>query len=180
MVYKCYIGHCEVIGKGEAYISSTIEFHLFKYFLEEESWLSLEGRQFLPTWLCSWLNNSVMWPLLCEKWRWVLLWERAGRTTFFPGWKPHTSFWISWLGREEGVGPCWDYGVHGSISMPPPRPSCISMALDPVVQIQPPLLWEVQVRSSESELEGYQQGLGPLPMLAHTAIGVGGRQEREW
>lgn len=55
MVYKCYIGNCEVIGKGEAYISRAIEFHLFRAFLEEESWLSLEGRQFLPTWLCCWL-----------------------------------------------------------------------------------------------------------------------------
>lgn len=49
MVYKCSIGNCEVIGKDEAYISSAIEFHLFRAFLEEESWLSLEGRQFLPT-----------------------------------------------------------------------------------------------------------------------------------
>lgn len=48
MVYKYYIGHCEVIGKGEAYISSTIELHVFKYFLEEESWLSPEGGSSFP------------------------------------------------------------------------------------------------------------------------------------
>lgn len=180
MVYKCYIGHCEVIGKGEAYISSTIEFHLFKYFLEEESWLSKEGRQFLPTWLCScWIIEYC--GHCCVRSDGGFYCERElGEPLFFPAWKPHTSSWISWLERVEGVGPCWDCGSMGLSVCPPKSILYFNGPCGPNTASTPVKSPSGKFREWVRSWRVTNRDWSLCHMLAHTAIGVGGRQEREW
>lgn len=176
IVYKCYIGNCEVIGKGEAYGSSAIEFRLFRAFLEEESWLGLEGRQFLPTWLCCWLNNV--------EWGWVvgeakvasIVKEKWESCCFSPAGKTHTSSWISWLGRGTVLDLPETTAISALFLLEIPL---LAFVLMPLVSNGP------NAASTSREKAGWESrrvrvGAAAGPVSDHTAIGFRSRRGNLW